>query len=536
MSTKTSHNRPGRLRRTLLVFGLATALTTLTVVGTTVTAAAASAAPHAAATTTTLQESVYQHAEADLNSYPYSWAGGHGDNPGPTYGECDGAGCSGQTTYGLDCSGFTRWVYYQASGHDLLGPGSTDNQIAETSRTSDPVPGDLVFFGPSVSATVHVGIYIGNNQMIDAYDTGTRIQVNQVSDGGNFLGYWHYGAPADTTSAPSFQSSPVVQYGSQLEVYRPTANASADESDAYTPGKSWSGWYDLAGGTVIDPTAVSYGQQMQVFGRDKAGATYTDVYTPDKGWSGWQSLGGTLTSDPVAVEYDTPDYGPQMEVFGLAGNGHTYSDVYTSATGKWSGWVDLEGNLTGNVSAIQYGEQMQVYGRDSAGTTYSNVYTPGKGWTGWVSLGGTITTGPTAVEYDTTEYNNQMELFGVAANGQAYSDVYTPSTGKWSGWVGLGGGLTGDLSAVQYGEQMQVYGRDSAGATYSNVYTPGKGWTGWVSLGGAITTGPTAIEYDTANYGNQMEVYGQAANGDTYSDVYTLSTGKWSGWVGLGGS
>ncbi len=338
-----------------------------------------------------------------------------------------------------------------------------------------------------------------------------------------------------TMASTTLPSSPIAQYGSQLEVYR-TNGGSADESNVYTPSSGWSGWYNLAGAAIIDPTAVSYGQQMQVYGRDSAGTVYGNVYTPNGGWSGWTSLGGTLASDPVAVEYDTSQYGPQMELFGIAGNGHTYSDVYTSSAGKWSGWVDLQGNLTGNVSAVQYGQQMQLYGRDSAGATYSNVYTPGKGWTGWVSLGGSLTSDPVAVDYDTTDYGNQMELFGIAGNGQAYSDVYTSSTGKWSGWVGLGGGLTGELSVAQYGQQLQVYGRDSAGAIYSDVYTPGGNWTGWKSLGGTISGNPVAIEYSTSTYGNQLEVYGQAANGGTYSDVYTSYTGKWSGWTGIGGN
>jgi len=99
---------------------------------------------------------------------------------------------AGTSGFGFDCSGFTRWVYYQASGRDLLGAGNTDNQIAEMHRTTDPAPGDLAFFGSSTSSTDHVGIYIGHGEMINAFETGTRIQINQVADGGHLLGYWHF--------------------------------------------------------------------------------------------------------------------------------------------------------------------------------------------------------------------------------------------------------------------------------------------------------------------------------------------------------
>ena len=91
-----------------------------------------------------------------------------------------------------------------------------------------------------------------------------------------------------------------------------------------------------------------YGSQMEVFGRDSAGATYSDVYTPSSGtWSGWQDLGGTIDNNPVAIVYDTSQNGDQMEVYGRAANGQTYSDVWTPSTGKWSGWYSLGGNLLG---------------------------------------------------------------------------------------------------------------------------------------------------------------------------------------------
>lgn len=134
----------------------------------------------------------FQLAWSKLNSYPYSWAAGHGATPGPTYGQCDSAGCAGLTTYGFDCSGFTRWIYSLAAGRDILGAGNTNNQIAEMHQVTNGAPGDLIFFGSSTGNTDHVGIYIGNNKMINAYDTGTRIQVNNIADGGHFLGFWHY--------------------------------------------------------------------------------------------------------------------------------------------------------------------------------------------------------------------------------------------------------------------------------------------------------------------------------------------------------
>lgn len=130
---------------------------------------------------------------------PYSWAGGHGSKPGPTLGSCDGYTgsihpCPADTTIGLDCSGFARWVYALSYGDDVLGSGNTDSELAHMHKVSSSAaqPGDLAFFGNSTTDTEHVGIYIGNGEMINAYETGTYVQTNNVSDVSDFLGYYAY--------------------------------------------------------------------------------------------------------------------------------------------------------------------------------------------------------------------------------------------------------------------------------------------------------------------------------------------------------
>lgn len=124
----------------------------------------------------------------------YVWGGGHGSHPGPSTGTCVGdplsLSCTDPGAIGLDCSGFARWVYSLAYGRDILGAGNTDSQLAQMKRVSSPVPGDLVFFGVSASDTEHVGIYIGNGDMINSYDTGTVVQTNTIGAGGNLIGYY----------------------------------------------------------------------------------------------------------------------------------------------------------------------------------------------------------------------------------------------------------------------------------------------------------------------------------------------------------
>jgi cell wall-associated NlpC family hydrolase len=100
-------------------------------------------------------------------------------------------GDTGYANLGVDCSGFTRWVYSLEFGSDVLGGTNTDGQIAELGTTSNPVPGDLVFFGTSTTNTHHVGIWLGNGNMIDALHTGSNVETDPVSAGGTIAGYSH---------------------------------------------------------------------------------------------------------------------------------------------------------------------------------------------------------------------------------------------------------------------------------------------------------------------------------------------------------
>jgi NlpC/P60 family len=89
---------------------------------------------------------------------PYS-AGGHGRMPGP-----------GSDKGGLDCSGFTRWVYDIAYGSDVLGKGNAMHQAKIL--PIDPVPGahlgDIVYWPPTTAGGHgHVGIVIAKDYMLD---------------------------------------------------------------------------------------------------------------------------------------------------------------------------------------------------------------------------------------------------------------------------------------------------------------------------------------------------------------------------------
>jgi cell wall-associated NlpC family hydrolase len=83
----------------------------------------------------------------------------------------------------FDCSGLTMWAW-RAAGVRLSH--SAEYQFSETRRVdvADLRPGDLLFFGAPIH---HVGIYVGDDTMIEAPHTGAVVRYRPVGRG-DFVG------------------------------------------------------------------------------------------------------------------------------------------------------------------------------------------------------------------------------------------------------------------------------------------------------------------------------------------------------------
>ena len=74
----------------------------------------------------------------------------------------------------FDCSGLTQYVWAKAGVYLDHYTGSQWNEGQHVSR-SQLQPGDLVFFGSDLH---HVGIYIGNGNMIEAPHSGANVRIS----------------------------------------------------------------------------------------------------------------------------------------------------------------------------------------------------------------------------------------------------------------------------------------------------------------------------------------------------------------------
>jgi peptidoglycan DL-endopeptidase CwlO len=78
---------------------------------------------------------------------------------------------------GFDCSGLALWAYKKA-GVTLPRSSRAQSSVGTPVSKGDLRPGDLVFFYKPVS---HVGIYVGNGNVVHAVDTGDVVRVSPLS-------------------------------------------------------------------------------------------------------------------------------------------------------------------------------------------------------------------------------------------------------------------------------------------------------------------------------------------------------------------
>jgi hypothetical protein len=90
----------------------------------------------------------------------------------------------GVSSYGFDCSGFTQMLIRQRG---IIMPRDADKQASWSGvvpvERKDLQPGDLLFFGASLTKITHTGMYIGNGEFIhDTTNTHPGVQISKLDD------------------------------------------------------------------------------------------------------------------------------------------------------------------------------------------------------------------------------------------------------------------------------------------------------------------------------------------------------------------
>ena len=89
----------------------------------------------------------------------------------------------GSSPRGFDCSGFTSYIYRQLGiSLNRTAAGQASNGVFVSK--SELLPGDLVLFRPYSGGGIgHVGIYVGNGNMVHSPKPGYSVCVESINSG-----------------------------------------------------------------------------------------------------------------------------------------------------------------------------------------------------------------------------------------------------------------------------------------------------------------------------------------------------------------
>jgi len=118
---------------------------------------------------------VVAHARKWLGT-PYSWGGGGPEGPGRGFAQ-------GANTVGFDCSSLVQYAVYHASNGETLPPRVSQLQVTagEAVPRDEMRPGDVIGFNLNGSYD-HIGIYIGQGQVIHAPKTGDVVKISSLDE------------------------------------------------------------------------------------------------------------------------------------------------------------------------------------------------------------------------------------------------------------------------------------------------------------------------------------------------------------------
>ena len=87
-------------------------------------------------------------------------------------------GATGPNTF--DCSGFTSWLYRQV-GVSIPRTSAEQSRHGTLVSKSDLQVGDLLFFNTNGKGVSHVGLYVGNGQMIHAANSKKGVRYDDIN-------------------------------------------------------------------------------------------------------------------------------------------------------------------------------------------------------------------------------------------------------------------------------------------------------------------------------------------------------------------
>ncbi len=391
--------------------------------------------------------------------------------------------CTGN--YGGFGSSDPLWLACYCGSAGTLPAGWGAEAIWQYSDTGT-LPGDQNLFNGDINGLQRLAAgtgaipaaVSGPDRAVRVYATFSNgsVRENRLPRGGTWSGFYNMGGNWPGNPAALADTSGYIR------VYAVGTNGSLYENYA-TPGGTWSGWGSLGspgGGLKGDPAVIKdRGGIVRVYARGTNGNLYEDSLAPGRSWSGFYSMGGVWPANPTALA----DTSGNVHVLATGTTGMLY-EKRLAAGRQWSGWTGFGGSLTGKPAAVQdSGGSVRVYARGTNGHLYEDSLQPGKSWTRLYDRGGGPWPDDPAALTDTS---GNVHVFAVGSTGHLYEDRLSPSRHwTWSGWISLGGSVTGEPAAVQDSSgTVRVYARGTNQSLDEDSLAPAKSWSGfWATAG-----------------------------------------------------
>ena len=98
----------------------------------------------------------------------------------------------GANPSGFDCSGLMYWIFHTNFAFSIPRDANSQSKVGTPVQRNDLQPGDLVFFADSSGYVTHVGMYIGNEQFINAANPGAGVRIDSLTE--NYFAHTYAGA------------------------------------------------------------------------------------------------------------------------------------------------------------------------------------------------------------------------------------------------------------------------------------------------------------------------------------------------------
>ena len=312
----------------------------------------------------------------------YTWGGGHGAVPGETLGYYDGhdpASRNDGSREGFDCSGLMRYAYYRATGRDILDGTASDDfhssigvaRFSAGQGTAPLLPGDLLFWQAD-GYVHHVAMYIGAGQMVEAYESGTRVRETPVRLYDGYAGAVRLaGSPGNPTPPPANGGSVFQTWGTEVRTH--TAPSTGAPAVDRFPGPTQVG-------VVCQEHAqrvTAGGYTNDAWSKLSDGSWMTNIYLKGPAWLvGVPDCGGTPPPTGGGASFDT--WGTDVRTHSAPSVDAPARDLFPHPTRVSVVCQEHAQRVTAG------GYTNDAWSKLSDGSWMTNIYLKGPAWLGGV--------------------------------------------------------------------------------------------------------------------------------------------------------